>query len=376
LDEVDLLITPEEKATFLGLAKDYQRDSFIDRFWEVRDKYHLGGHSAFREQWNDRLEQARMHYGNLKEDRSRIFLLNGPPAAQVVSNCQLLWPLEVWYYVNSDRVRYEFFVLFYQKWGAGAYQIWEPTEGAGVLFRDSSNPGERSLQAVADGCINGDKLAGAIGWILQQRMGYGFLEVQMQSRPEGPGGEWVASFNSYTTDLPESAVTFPATLSVEFPGRYQARTVVQGIMQVATADIGQAQLAGSHSYNLILTGEIIQNRKLFDSFRYKFDFPAAEVQDGKLPLVFQRYLRPGTYNLVLKAEDLNSGKFYRSEQPLTVPETDKLAPTAPPSLDPESRRILDEANKALKTGETTLKIIRPPGCSASTPWRSARTSRR
>ncbi|HTQ80653.1 MAG TPA: VWA domain-containing protein, partial [Thermoanaerobaculia bacterium] len=220
---------------------------------------------------------------------------------------------------------------------------------------------ERTLQAIADGCINGDKVAGAISWVVQQRLGYGMLEAQFLSRPEGPGGEWLTSFSSYSTDLPETAVTFPAKLVLEFPGRYQARTVVQGILQVATADVGQAQLADSRSYNLLITGEIIQGRKLFDSFRYKFDFPANEVQDGKLPLVFQRYLRPGTYNLILKSEDLNSGKFFRVEQPLTVPETDKVAPTAPPLLDPESARILAEANKALRTGETTLKIIRPQG---------------
>jgi len=361
LDEVDVLITPEEKATFLRLDKDYQRDSFIERFWEVRDKYHLGGHSAFKEQWDSRVEEARTHYGNIKEDRSRILLLNGPPTVQIVSNCQILWPLEVWYYANSDRVHYEFFVVFYQQWGAGAYRIFEPAEGLGTLFRDSSNPDERSLEAVSNGCINGDKLAGAIYWVVSQRLGYSMIQAQFESHPEGPGGEWVASFNSYTTDLPETAVTFPAKLAVEFPGRYQARTVVQGVMQVATADIGMAQLADSRSYNLVLTGEIIQGRKLFDSFRYKFDFPADQVPDGKLPLVFQRYLRPGTYKLVLKMEDLNSGKFYRSEQPLEVPETDKVAPTAPPLLDPESARILEEANKALRSGETTVKIIRPPG---------------
>jgi Ca-activated chloride channel family protein len=361
LDEVDVLMTPEEKATFLLLDKDYQRDSFIERFWQVRDKYHLGGHSAFRESWDSRVEEAKAHFGNIKEDRARILLLNGQPNGQIVSNCQLLWPTEVWYYVNSDRVRYEFFVVFSQRWGAGPYRIWEPNEGLGELFRDSANPDERSLQAVADGCINGDKLAGAISWILQQRMGYSMLQAQFESRPEGPSTEWVQTFNAYTTDLPESAITFPAKLTLEYPGRYQARTVVQGLMQVASADIAEAQLGDARSYNLLLTGEVIQNKKLFDSFRYKFDFPANQVQDGKIPLVFQRYLRPGSYTLVIKAEDVNSGKFYRSEEKITVPETDRVAPTAPPPLDEESRRILAEANKALRTGETTLKIIRPQG---------------
>ena len=39
LDEVRLLITKEERETFLTIAKDYQRDAFIDRFWKIRDPY-------------------------------------------------------------------------------------------------------------------------------------------------------------------------------------------------------------------------------------------------------------------------------------------------------------------------------------------------
>ncbi|HEY4589951.1 MAG TPA: GWxTD domain-containing protein, partial [Thermoanaerobaculia bacterium] len=37
LAEVEILITDEERATFLALSKDYQRDAFIQQFWTVRD---------------------------------------------------------------------------------------------------------------------------------------------------------------------------------------------------------------------------------------------------------------------------------------------------------------------------------------------------
>src|SRR5690349_7215679 len=38
LEEIALLISPQEKATFLRLDKDYERDSFIERFWESRSR--------------------------------------------------------------------------------------------------------------------------------------------------------------------------------------------------------------------------------------------------------------------------------------------------------------------------------------------------
>ncbi len=38
-EEVSILLSDEEKAGFLTLEKDYQRDAFIKRFWAVRDPY-------------------------------------------------------------------------------------------------------------------------------------------------------------------------------------------------------------------------------------------------------------------------------------------------------------------------------------------------
>lgn len=364
LTEVALLITPQEKATFLRLDKDYARDSFIEHFWESRSK--LGGivsANEFRNRWEERIAEAKRRYGNSDtDDRARIFLLNGPPAATLVASChELLWPLEAWFYgAGSDNANFQFIVIFYQHWGTGPYRIWEPLEGAGELFRDGVR--SASLEAIQTSCLDGDQLAGAIGWVAGQGMTYGMLRLKFDSPPKAPGGEWIESFNSYSTDVPESAQSFNAKLSWNFPGRYQNRTVAEGVLQVPTSEVGQAKLGEHRSYNFVLTGELLENHKLFDRFRYKFDFPLTEAQPpASLPLVFQRYLRPGSYTLVVKVEDLASGKFFRTAQPLTVPETDKIAPSAAVPSDPESARLLAEANAAISNGETTLKLIRPQG---------------
>ena len=134
---------------------------------------------------------------------------------------------------------------------------------------------------------------------------------------EKPSGEWLATFASYSTDLPAGAGTFPATLELAFPGRQQSRTVLQATVKVATADLGHAELGGARSYNLLLTGEVLRGGQLFDRFRYKFDFPAAAGRAPRyLPLVFQRPLRPGDYRLVLKVEDLDGKQFFRRDRTL------------------------------------------------------------
>jgi VWFA-related protein len=366
--EVGLLLTDAEVTTFLALEKDYQRDAFIEHFWEARDKYKATGANEFRDRWEARVSQARAQFGNITDERAKIFLLNGPPASTVVSNCStVLWPLEGWYFAGSDLIGTEFVVIFYRRWGAGPYRVWNPMEGLDVLFVENSySIGARghTMAEIASGCPrDGDRIAAMIGWVAGQRMSYVLLEQRFESRPEGPGGEWVATFGSYSTELPEGAALLPAKLELDFPGRYQNRTAIQGVLSVAASDAGVAKLADHRSHNFVLTGEVLQQGKLFDRFRYKFDFPlqpVAEGADTQLPLLFQRYLRPGDYLMIVKLEDLNSGKLFRQERPLSVPQVDKAAPPPPPS-DPETARILAEANAAISSGETTVKIVPPPG---------------
>ena len=262
-------------------------------------------------------------------------------------------------------------VVFYRHWGAGPFRLWNPVEGLGALFsggagdsgRGAVGGGNGGLQAIASGCRDGDKIAGAIGYVANQGMAYNMMEARLMEKPSQQKGEWVASFNTYSTDIAPGTPLLPAKLSLDFPGRYQNRTVMEGVVSVPPSGAGQSSLGPAHTYDLLLNGELLQNGELFDSFRYKFDFPAAEGAAGaNLPLVFQRFLRPGDYLMIVKVEDINSNKAYREERTITVPATDRIAPIVQQS-DPDSAssRILQEANAALLTGDMSLKLVRPFG---------------
>ena len=92
---------------------------------------------------------------------------------------------------------------------------------------------------------------------------------------------------------------------------------MQGTLAVATEHLKAADNAGARSYDFQLNGEILIGKKLFDAFRYKFNIPigptagadAAAPTPPTLPLVFERFLRPGKYTLILKLEDLNGGEY-------------------------------------------------------------------
>jgi len=361
LAEVDVLITPDEKSAFLSLEKDYQRDAFIKRFWEVRDPYKGTARNELLDRWGPRVQEAKARYGNLVDDRARILLLNGEPAVTYVSDCStLLWPLEVWFYAGSDRLHEEFLIIFYRKWGAGAFRIWNPLEGVDALFIEPG-PGRNThnLSEIADRCRNGDKLAGAISWVASRNMEYSMIQQRFESKPSGPGGEWVSSFGSYSTDLPADAAPLKAKLDFDFPGRHQNRTVLQGLVTVVAADAGLATLGDHRSFDFLINGEILQDGKLFDNFRYKFDFPGTETS---LPILFQRYLRPGDYTVITRLEDINSGRIFRDERKVTVPAVDKAMPAPPPTdMDVATASLIAEANAAISNGETTVKLIPPHG---------------
>ncbi len=135
LAEVDVLLLDEERAAFLALTQDYERDAFIERFWAVREPKRRRGGAGFRDRWQANVATARAMFHDLADARSRILLLDGVPVERVESACPtLLVPLEVWFYPPNDRTTEMFAVVFYRKWGGGAFRIWDPAEGLDDLF--------------------------------------------------------------------------------------------------------------------------------------------------------------------------------------------------------------------------------------------------
>lgn len=362
LEEVELIITEDERETFLAIEKDYQRDAFIERFWKIRDPYPETGRNEFKDRWDARMLEVRSLYGDIEDDRSVVLLLNGFPDGQVEIRCGGFYPAEVWYYERAETVGYEVLLLFYQRWGAGRYHLWNPMDGLDELLRqtDASVARPNDINANLNHCAmeQAAALRAAIRFASQSGgMGFAAVESKLRQAPEPASKEWVATFNSYTTEIPEEAATFTAELDIDYPARRQSRTVVQGIVSVPVDQATTVEYAGHESYNFILTGEVLRDRKLFDSFRYRFNLPLDEISGDNVPMVFERYLRPGEYELALRLEDLNAEAFFGLRRELEVPLADG-APIAEPE-DEETRRLLAEANAAIATGATTLRIVPP-----------------
>lgn len=378
LADVHFLISEREREAFLEVTRDYQRRAWIERFWRVRDPYPDSPRNELRARWEERLLYVEREFEGPRSDRARMLLLNGEPSGRIQFNCTMVtWPIEIWFYSHSDRVGHEFFLLFYRRGHQQHYELWHPSDGLDRLL----DVGVNAQAAAGDiqSCKDGDVAAAAIAWLLRSNgLEFATLISRLEAAPEAPSAEWTLTFEAYTTDVPEDAEPLEATLELHYPARYQARTVVEALVEVDPASAGRDTLGGQSSYNFFLTGEVLRGEDLFENFRYKFDLPLGDgASDGAgdagdagdtggrdagaeqpILLSFERRLRPGDYRLVLKIEDLNGGRFARMEQPLEVP---ALEAPAARQLDPAVQKIIDQAEAVLASDVPTVQLLEPPG---------------
>lgn len=355
LEDVDVLIADEERAAFLALSEDYRRDAYIREFWQVRDPTPRTARNERQEEFSAWAEEARRLFGALVDLRARTLLVLGPPTERFEINCGgVLWPTEVWVYKGHPRFRDIFPVFFLRRFGVGHWQLWDGALGRQAFFRDDS------LGGSTVGC-NFEFFNEALAVRSNLGLSYAVLLGEIEHPPKPKQTEWVETFASYSTDLPAAAETFPAELALRFPGWQGRRTLVEGELTVAAAAVGLAELGGYRSWNFVLNGEVLIGEELFERFRYRFDLPEGESPPAELPLLFQRYLRPGAYTLVLRLEDLASGRFARLERPLSVPEPRALPALAPPHSTLATAPERAAAERLLTGGEVSLAILRPFG---------------
>lgn len=104
-EDVRWIITEQERAGFLALLTDKQRDQFVDEFWARRDPTPSTPQNEFKEEHYRRVAYTNAHFSvgttpGSQSDRGRAYILYGPPsrvdrAKQIESSDTLI---EIWRY--------------------------------------------------------------------------------------------------------------------------------------------------------------------------------------------------------------------------------------------------------------------------------------
>ncbi len=129
-EDVVYIITPEEKAAFLSLTTDEERESFIEQFWARRDPDPTTAENEFREEHFRRIAYANEHFHSgvpgWRTDRGIIYIKFGPPTgiekrpeggpyarkSHEGGGFTSTYPFEVWFYNHipgvGDGIELEF----------------------------------------------------------------------------------------------------------------------------------------------------------------------------------------------------------------------------------------------------------------------------
>lgn len=329
LDDVALLIGNSEREAYLRLG-EAERQEFVRRFWEVRDPYSQTERNELLEAWTARQTEAQRWEPG--DDRSRALLLRGEPSATFEGSCPGTPIYEFWVYEPTFQVKHRSVLIF--TLGSGAAKLWQPGPNAPKLHPPS-----------VEGCSK--ELLRESRWIfsLGDEQYRALVELTL-ARPRPNPRDWYTQLAAMPTETPgEEALT--AEFEVEYPARFEGNSVVRVMMTVP------AESLSPPSHELLVTGQVLQDRGVLEDFRYTFQINPRISSQPFIPLVFERYLRPGLYMLRIKLVDLITKRFFMGERELSVPAFD---PAMTASLD----RLYQEADAALVSSRPGIRLLSPP----------------
>ena len=348
LTEVGPIIQTFERDAFLMLESDAQRDAFIDDFWRRRDIARGTTNNAARNEYNTRLEYVRENFEGISSDRGTIYLVQGPPQGMIDAKCQQYFqPLQIWGYGYIEGYGHEVRLLFYLPRNQREFRLWDPfTEGMAALQSDDimSNHEQFTMEDVANNCRNGEEIVAALA--IMQNNQYKLRDI---FKPPAINEEDIGKVLHASVLLDNSAPKLAgAEQKITYPAAKGAKTDAQLTIMVPRAQLKTTTAGASTVYTIDVVGEVLRDEKMWERYRYRFDFPG-DIKDEKLPIVIDRFLKPATYRSRVKITDASSRAQTIIEADLVVPELEM-----PKTAESET---LDVIREDVQSTRATLRIV-------------------
>ena len=140
-NDVEYIITKEERRAFNALVTDEERENFIENFWRRRDPNPDTEENEYREEYYERIAYANQHFTSgipgWKTDRGRTYIAWGKPDS-VESHpsggsydrpswegggSTSTYPFEIWFYRHLDNVGDGLEIEFVDPTGTGEYRL-------------------------------------------------------------------------------------------------------------------------------------------------------------------------------------------------------------------------------------------------------------
>jgi Ca-activated chloride channel family protein len=350
LMDVEPIIAVTERDTFLRMDTEPQRDAFIDDFWRRRDIAQGTTNNAARAEYYNNLEFVKETFGQVSSDRGRIYLVHGPPAEIVDVKCpQYFQPIQIFHYAHLPNFGSDFRLLFYIPNNHTDYRLWDPVDFARA-YQDLLGKGiEASANRVPTNvmleCQKGEELNAAIAQMRNEAM-----RMYKVFEPPPVNGEDVNRILRSVVLADPKAPKLEAAMTVGYPHGDGNHTDAQLTILVPRAQMKTTAAGDVSVYTLEVVGEVLRDEKLWEKYRYRFDYPS-DFKDEKFPIVIDRMLRPAAYVARVKVTDPATGAQAILESPMQVPELD-LAPVATAET-----ATLAAINDDLQSTRASLRIV-------------------
>lgn len=129
LDEVEPIMTRNERSIFKSLEKEEDRKRFQSLFWKARDATPGTSENEFMAEFYSRRRYAESRLEGAQSDRGRIHIILGKPAeVQDYSGSDAVVDCELWVYRGEGRSGLPplMYLLFFRRDNAGEYRLYYP----------------------------------------------------------------------------------------------------------------------------------------------------------------------------------------------------------------------------------------------------------
>ncbi|HWB86511.1 MAG TPA: GWxTD domain-containing protein [Bryobacteraceae bacterium] len=131
-EDVVYIISDDERAAFLKLTTDEEREKFIEQFWVRRDPTPGTVENEFKQEHYRRIAYANQHFAlasgrpGWQTDRGHMYIVYGPPDeidAHQSGTAQTPYPYEVWIYRHVQGLGDNLSVTFVDTTGSRDYHL-------------------------------------------------------------------------------------------------------------------------------------------------------------------------------------------------------------------------------------------------------------
>jgi GWxTD domain-containing protein len=328
IDEVEPIITPEERNAWNKLQTDEEREQFIAIFWSHRDPDPDTEENEYREGYYERVEYANEHFSSgipgVKTDRGRIYLKYGKPdeveshpsggaytpASYEGNGSTSTYPFEKWWYRNLPN-HSDVEIEFVDPTGSGEYRIARnPFEKIATLNVPGGTP-------TFDGVSQSEVVAAASGWgnpfsSRAKDSAFDWMEISRLAG-EAPAVNFDRLRAAITgeavidTDLLNSAV------QINYFKQSDDRVIVAFTVQTDNKDLVFRDIGGIQTARLNISGRIttVADRRVgfFEDAVTTTATTTELVEAKERRSAYQKAvpLSPGRYRVDLLVRDVESG---------------------------------------------------------------------